>query len=906
METFRNTVTAVSLALGLLALSSAIVLGLRALNLRVRRGLLVASGGGLLFSAVVIAGGLTAIPLTFSILFAVGCTIWLLLSVEGTRRLELALFGILGMSFAGVCGALALGLHHDISLAAAAEVPTTAAFDATSKGSWLLTVLAILQACCGAFAAVSAWRLFCVRLERRSLWNDWNFGPEARRRAMLLSLIALLAIVAVSSMVLLTASFGIVIAAMLGAVFAGTLLAPLSAADVTRTAPLSACVAAGSISLLGLACGDVLTVSLSALLMGVSGQEASRAWKSLWPATSPDATGQADIASTREQTEQTSEAEPAKAVHGSGSPTPDALPDDETSETGKPGGDHADDEASDESGPAAEVVVLASSAPPRSVARAKTPRATEISDDEIAQLMVDDTSAGLISEPDQAGVGVSLALTSSVSRSVEAPHSPTREVDSHALRALTAIPAPTPLGNIWDTSEERDAIEDVPVKAPSRPPTESASPALPTDSISEPAISAVVNDELRSWTADDDTFVSDFWDENGPPSHAAEHDTSALISETTLEADTALDSMFARDVLTPRAPLARLVPHPAHPIPAPVAPAHAVPADPLAVQSVAPTRFDSSITQPSDASSLVFEMSSTDEDGKRESTVPELDSAADEEPSSMDVPPTDASLVDVTPSDVPVSSVPAHLSPAIDRSAIDAEPESAELADEASDESVVQPIAELQLPAANPPSSQTIARRSPSRPPRPEAPCHRIGMSQLAHAVVTSRRIMLIPGEGCLKSNALAPLYELGELLVFLGHEVSWLVHSRAGHVPGRLRRDLQRLGVPAPAIVDERDAGPLIAQADCALVAGAADITCSTAIRTLSPGAIPFRLQNVPLVLFLKRTGAAGQSQKISQALSAPNACLVPGNVQATLDCLLDMLSFRPETGTPAKHFGR
>ena len=117
-----------------------------------------------------------------------------------------------------------------------------------------------------------------------------------------------------------------------------------------------------------------------------------------------------------------------------------------------------------------------------------------------------------------------------------------------------------------------------------------------------------------------------------------------------------------------------------------------------------------------------------------------------------------------------------------------------------------------------------------SKPETAEAP----GSDNLqgaAAALISAKRIIIVPGYGMAISRAQFKVVELASLLSETGREVFFAIHPVAGRMPGHMNVILAEAEVDYEKLLDMNDVNPLFSITDAVLVFGACDVVNPAAI---------------------------------------------------------------------------
>jgi NAD(P) transhydrogenase len=162
-------------------------------------------------------------------------------------------------------------------------------------------------------------------------------------------------------------------------------------------------------------------------------------------------------------------------------------------------------------------------------------------------------------------------------------------------------------------------------------------------------------------------------------------------------------------------------------------------------------------------------------------------------------------------------------------------------------------------------------------------------------ALLTARKVVIVPGYGLAVANAQYAVSELVKHLAAKGVEVKFGIHPVAGRMPGQLNVLLAEAGVPYDVVFEMDEINQEIDGADVALVIGANDTVNSAAVEdphSVIAGMPVIEVWRAKQVIFMKRTMGTGYAGAENPVFYKPNTHMLLGDAKKVCDALLSRVS--------------
>ncbi len=162
---------------------------------------------------------------------------------------------------------------------------------------------------------------------------------------------------------------------------------------------------------------------------------------------------------------------------------------------------------------------------------------------------------------------------------------------------------------------------------------------------------------------------------------------------------------------------------------------------------------------------------------------------------------------------------------------------------------------------------------------------------EVALALSTARKVVIVPGYGMAVSRAQGTVNELVSRLRLRGVEVRFAIHPVAGRLPGHMNVLLAEAGVPYEIVMEMEHINHDFVQTDVVLVIGANDIVNPGALSDPSSsiyGMPVLEVWKAKLTVVLKRGMAAGYAGVENPLFSLDNTRMLFGDAKKSLEAMV------------------
>ena len=166
----------------------------------------------------------------------------------------------------------------------------------------------------------------------------------------------------------------------------------------------------------------------------------------------------------------------------------------------------------------------------------------------------------------------------------------------------------------------------------------------------------------------------------------------------------------------------------------------------------------------------------------------------------------------------------------------------------------------------------------------------RVEPSDVAAALGTAKRVVIIPGYGLGRAQGQLLLRDLARALASRGAEVTFVLHPFAGRMPGHMNVLLAEADVPPSQVCDLDGSADVMNRADAALIIGANDIVNPDRTGPLD-GMPVLALNGTAQVFVLKRGLGVGHRGVPNALLFAPTTRLCVGDAKQSLEGIVASL---------------
>ena len=187
----------------------------------------------------------------------------------------------------------------------------------------------------------------------------------------------------------------------------------------------------------------------------------------------------------------------------------------------------------------------------------------------------------------------------------------------------------------------------------------------------------------------------------------------------------------------------------------------------------------------------------------------------------------------------------------------------------------------------------TVSAPAAAEAPKEEAVAEpaKIGEADVAAALQTAKKVIIVPGYGMALSQAQADVAALAETLRNRGAEVKFAIHPVAGRMPGHMSVLLCEADIDYDQLFMMEDINEEFASCDIAIIVGANDVTnpaANTAEGTPIYGMPVLDVEKAPLAVFCNFDTKPGYAGVPNPLYEADNVLLMLGDAKESVQKLL------------------